>query len=50
MSIKIFNKLPSEIKILVHDTKLFKKLKNLFYSNSLYAIQEYFDYSIKLLH
>jgi predicted AAA+ superfamily ATPase len=26
MSIKIFNKLPSEIKILVNDTQLFKKM------------------------
>jgi hypothetical protein len=48
VSIKIFNKLPSEVQILVNDTKLFKKvLKNFFYSNSFYTVQEYFDYSIK---
>jgi hypothetical protein len=48
MSTKIFNKLPSEIQILIHDTKLFKKmLKNFFYSNYFYTIHEYFNYSIK---
>jgi hypothetical protein len=47
MSIKIFNKLPSEIKILVDDIKLFKKNVNFFYSNSFYTIQECFEHSIK---
>jgi hypothetical protein len=48
ISIKFFNKLPSEIKILIHDIKLFKKmLKDFYYSNSFYTIHDYFNYSIK---
>jgi hypothetical protein len=42
MSIKIFNKLLTEIKVLIHDTKEFKKrLKVFLDSNSFYTIQEY---------
>ena len=48
MSIKIFNKLLTEIKVLIHDTKEFKiRLKVLLLSNSFYTIQEYFNYQNK---
>jgi hypothetical protein len=48
MGIKIFNKLPTEIKVLSHDTKEFKKrLKVFLHSNSFYIIQEYFNYQNK---
>jgi hypothetical protein len=48
MSIKIFIKLPTEIKTLIHDTKEFKKrLKVFLHSTSFYTIQEYFNYQNK---
>jgi hypothetical protein len=31
MSIKMFNKVPSEIKILIHDTKLFNKCERIYF-------------------
>jgi hypothetical protein len=50
MGIKIFNKLPPEIQVLIHDTKLFKKVLKIFYSNSFYTIEEYFNYPNKQLY
>jgi hypothetical protein len=45
MSITIFNKLPNEIKILIHNTKKFRKnLKDYLQFYSFYTIQEYFNH------
>ena len=49
MSILIFNQLSMEIKVLIHEKKLSKKL-NFFYSNSFYTAEEYFNYQIKQLN
>jgi hypothetical protein len=48
MSINFFNKLPNEIKILIHNTKRFKKsLKAFLQFYSFYTIQEYFSHQNK---
>jgi hypothetical protein len=45
MSIKYFNKLPNEIKILIYNTKKFKiRLKAFLQFYSFYTIQEYLNH------
>jgi hypothetical protein len=43
--IKLFNRLPSSIRSLANDTKLFgTTLKKFFYSNSFYSVEEYYNF------
>ena len=47
--IKLFNHLPSHLRSLSDDIKLFRKtLKDFFHSNSFYFIEEYFDFQDEL--
>jgi hypothetical protein len=44
MAVKVFNGLPYNPKVISNDTKQFKvKLKNFFYINSFYTLEEFFN-------
>jgi hypothetical protein len=48
MVIEIFNHLPRDIRVLLHDANKFKLVtKNFFLSESFYSIKEYLEWSDK---
>jgi hypothetical protein len=49
--IKVFNHLPQNVKVLLHNTQQFKrKLKMFLFNNQFYSMEDYFGYKDKLLN